>query len=36
MIRKTLGVHAKELGIELIFLPPYSPQFNPIELSGSR
>ena len=23
--------HAEELGIQLIFLPPYSPQFNPIE-----
>ena len=29
---KNVGEHAKELGIELIFLPPYSPQFNPIEL----
>ena len=29
---KNVGEHAKELGIELIFLPPYSPQFNPMEL----
>lgn len=29
---KAVDAHARELGIELVFLPPYSPQFNPIEL----
>ena len=29
---KDVTEHAKQVGINLLFLPPYSPQFNPIEL----
>ena len=29
---KIVTARAKELDIVLVFLPPYSPQFNPIEL----
>jgi transposase len=28
---KTVAAHAAKLSIVLVFLPPYSPQFNPIE-----
>lgn len=28
---RKVTAHAEEIGITLVFLPPYSPQFNPIE-----